>query len=69
MFELKLAALEEGTSFSVMEMFMFAKLISRPKLTFLMKSGYVGVIGVSGPIYIQFLFKCAGKVYFGDLEI
>ena len=29
---------------SVLEMFVFSQLISRPKLTFLMKSGYVGVV-------------------------
>ena len=34
---------------SMMVMFMFAQLISRPELTFLMKSGYVSVIRVSGP--------------------
>ena len=34
---------------SMMVMFMFGQLISRPELTFLMKSGYVSVIRVSGP--------------------
>ena len=34
---------------SVLVMFMFAQLISRPELTFLMKSGYVSVIRVPGP--------------------
>ena len=43
------AAPAEGNSFSVMEMFMFAHLISRPKLTFLMKCGYVRVVRVPGP--------------------
>ena len=39
----------QGWLVSVLEMFMFAQLISRPELTFLMKSGYVSVIRVPGP--------------------
>ena len=36
-------------SVSMVVMFMFAQLVSRPKLTFLMKSVWMSVIGISGP--------------------
>ena len=43
------AALQQGSLVSVLEMFVFAQLISRPELTFLMKSGNVSVVRVPGP--------------------
>ena len=41
--------LNQGSLVSVLVMSMFCQLVSRPKLTILMKSGYMGVVRVPGP--------------------
>ena len=47
---------EQGSLVSVLEMFMFGQLISRPELELFMKSGYVGVFRVSDLRTVIFRF-------------